>query len=289
MDIKWILAGSDVLSGRKSIRQQLVSVAQRKCLSVKALFWKPWGWSNSLADAACNRGERTKLETTNVEEGEVVDDSIDPKRSSKINFASSDVDSITSSQQFLTEKALAELILPCIDRSSTDLRTRLFHEDADLSLSLAHMSPSKRDESFEAELDRMELPSSIRRRLQAAMPILPASISISLTCHPPLLSNLGLASAQQSTTTSGPSHKLISSTRLPIKSKTVSSQDLEGEIDPWTLLEDGTATCAASSSVGSAAAAIGEQTNTKACSWLKGSVRVRRTALNYVGSLDEDS
>ncbi|KAJ6843119.1 mediator of RNA polymerase II transcription subunit 12-like [Iris pallida] len=52
MDIKWILAGSDVLSGRKSIRQQLISVAQRNGLSTKARFWKPWGWSSSMSDSS---------------------------------------------------------------------------------------------------------------------------------------------------------------------------------------------------------------------------------------------
>ncbi|KAK8964492.1 Mediator of RNA polymerase II transcription subunit 12 [Platanthera guangdongensis] len=121
MDIKWILAGGDVLSGRKSIRQQLISVAHRNCLSTKALFWKPWGWSNIMTDMAFNKGEKNKMEITTIEEGEVVDDSSDAKRSSKLNFPAADTDSVTFTQPYLTEKSIAELILPCIDRSSTDL------------------------------------------------------------------------------------------------------------------------------------------------------------------------
>lgn len=121
MDIKWILAGSDVLLGRKSIRQQLVSVAQRKGLSIKTLSWKPWGWSNIFVDVTSTRGEKNKLDMVTIEEGEVVDDSSDAKRSSKMNFPTIDVESITSSQQYVIEKSIAELILPCLDRSSTDL------------------------------------------------------------------------------------------------------------------------------------------------------------------------
>ncbi|KAI0513803.1 hypothetical protein KFK09_009833 [Dendrobium nobile] len=121
MDIKWILAGSDVLLGRKSIRQQLVSVAQRNGLSIKTLSWRPWGWSNIMADVTSNKGDKNKLDMVTIEEGEVVDDSSDCKRSSKMNFSTIDADIITSSQHFLIEKAIAELILPCIDRSSTDL------------------------------------------------------------------------------------------------------------------------------------------------------------------------
>ncbi|RRT72880.1 hypothetical protein B296_00019393 [Ensete ventricosum] len=121
MDTKWILAGPDVLLGRKSIRQQLVWIAQRKGFPTKARFWKPWGWSSSLSDIAANRGEKRKFEAICVEEGEVVDESIDVRKSSKV-IHSMDAEGCSSSQQYITEKALAELILPCIDRSSSELR-----------------------------------------------------------------------------------------------------------------------------------------------------------------------
>jgi hypothetical protein len=58
------------------------------------------------------------------------------------------------------------------------------------------------------------------------------------------------------------------------------------EVDPWTLLEDGTS-CPSTSSGSSGT--TGDHVTLKACSWLKGAVRVRRTELTYIGSLDDDS
>ncbi|KAJ6835102.1 mediator of RNA polymerase II transcription subunit 12-like isoform X1 [Iris pallida] len=122
MDIKWILAGSDVLSGRKSIQQQLISVAQRKGLSTKAQSWKPWGWSSSTSDVVANRSDRSKLDVISLEEGEVVDERVNMKKSGKLNLRVPDAEGFCSGQLHVTEKALGDLILPCIDRSSSDLR-----------------------------------------------------------------------------------------------------------------------------------------------------------------------
>ncbi|RWW19274.1 hypothetical protein GW17_00016688 [Ensete ventricosum] len=127
MDTKWILAGPDVLLGRKSIRQQLIFVAQRKGFPIKAPFWKPWGWSSSLSDATTNRGDKRKFESISVEEGEVVEESIDLKMFSKV-IHNMDAEGFSPSQQHKTEKALAELILPCIDRSSSELRNLFANE-----------------------------------------------------------------------------------------------------------------------------------------------------------------
>lgn len=465
MDIKWILAGGDVLSGRKSIRQQLISVAHRNCLSTKALFWKPWGWSNIMSDMAFSKGEKSKMEMTTIEEGEVVDDSSDAKRSSKLSFPVVDADSVTSIQPYSTEKSIAELILPCIDRSSTDLcnsfaaelvkqmnticqqintftragnkqagvvssgaevslnksssrksmrggspglgrrattavdssppsaaalkasiwlrlqflvrllpiifadrhlrqtlasiilnlmGTRFVHEDADLSFSMLHIAPLKREiesteasaaalfdysdgslfdtflcilhgllcsckpswlkpkstsksspkspreisafdrdaiETMQAELDRMELPTTIRRRMQAAIPILPPYLSMSLSSHRPVPSPVMLMSSAtpSSTSTNSAPFQKFTPNRPPIKSKTLPAQEFESEIDPWTLLEDGTACSAASSAGGGTGAVGGDPSNLKACGLLKGSMRLRRTDLTYVGVLDDEN
>ncbi|ONK55508.1 uncharacterized protein A4U43_UnF2100 [Asparagus officinalis] len=469
MDIKWILAGSDVLSGRKSIRQQLLSVAQRKGLSTKAQFWKPWGWSSFMADVAANKVDRNKPEPVSIEEGEVIDESINVKRPGKISSSSLDAE---GSQQYVTEKALAELIFPCIDRSSSDLRnsfaaelikqmstidqqitilvhggikhgnnissgveissnkggsrkgmrggspgmgrrptgvvdcsppspaalkasmwlrlqfivrllpivyadrepsprnmrhtlasiilrflgSRFIHEDADLSLSTMAISRKKREsqcnagaftvaldhsglnlfdmllsvlhgllgsckpswlkpkssskstvksprdlsafdrelaESLQTELDRMELPITVRRRLQAAMPILPPSVPFSFSCQPPTLS----ATIPSSLNPCIPAPSAITprlvhtrpSANLSAKNKALASMDSEMEIDPWTLLEEGTVSASASNSSSNMGTVNGDHANLKACSWLKGAVRVRRTDLTYVGTLDDDS
>ncbi|XP_042394659.1 mediator of RNA polymerase II transcription subunit 12 isoform X2 [Zingiber officinale] len=127
MDTKWILAGPDVLLGRKSIKQQLIHVALRRSFSTKARFWKPWGWSNSLFDTISRRGDKGKFEDISVEEGEVVDDSTDVKKASKV-IHNVDSEIFNSGKQYIIEKALAELILPCIDRSASELRNLFANE-----------------------------------------------------------------------------------------------------------------------------------------------------------------
>ncbi|XP_042503822.1 mediator of RNA polymerase II transcription subunit 12-like [Macadamia integrifolia] len=120
---KWFLAGQGVLFGRKSIRQRLLSVAQQRGLPTKVKFWKPWGWSNFTADLSAVRGEKRKYEASSLEEGEVVEDGVDVKRLGRVASQSFNAEGLNSSQQFVTERALVDLVLPCIDRSSNDSRT----------------------------------------------------------------------------------------------------------------------------------------------------------------------
>ncbi|KAK3148637.1 hypothetical protein QOZ80_3BG0297530 [Eleusine coracana subsp. coracana] len=471
MDVKWILQGQDAVLGRRSTRQQLVHIAQRKGLSTKAQVWKPWGWSGLLSDVIGNKTTKRKLETTSVEEGEVVDDTVDAKRPSKITSHGVDrcFEGIRSINKYLTEKALAELVLPCIDRSSGDIRgilsgdlikqmgaisehikaiarngakqagslpsgneissnkssgrkgirggspnigrrapagndsnppsastlrgalwlrlqfiirllpvivaerdmrhtlasailglltTRMIYEDADLPLPPTNATALRREsdslleppldvlldrpgeslferllcvlhallgsckpswlksrsspkssvraqrdfsafdteaaEGLQSALDHMELPETIRRRIQAAMPILPPSRHLSIPCQPPQLSLAALAPLQSCASSSGPQQKSSSLSWVPTnissRSKAVlPSQDPELEVDPWTLLEDGTSCPSTSSGSSGASGITGDHANLKACSWLKGAVRVRRTELTYIGSLDDDS
>ncbi|KNA19836.1 hypothetical protein SOVF_057910 [Spinacia oleracea] len=124
LHVKWFLEGHDVLFGRKSIRQRLVNFADSKGFSTKVQFWKPWGWCNSSSDSIGNRGDKRRLETPSVEEGEVVEE--DYKRLARGVSKLSDRED--PNQQFVTERALIELVLPCIDRSSDDSRSRFASE-----------------------------------------------------------------------------------------------------------------------------------------------------------------
>ncbi|KAJ0665857.1 putative mediator complex, subunit Med12 [Helianthus annuus] len=127
---KWFLRGHDVLFGRKSIRQRLINIAESKSLSTKIQFSKPWGWCNnnlSPMPGPVKKGNKRKFESVSLEEGEVVDDGNgtgpDTKRHSSRTFGPvSDVEAFIVSQQHVTEKALVELLLPCIDQSSNDSR-----------------------------------------------------------------------------------------------------------------------------------------------------------------------
>ncbi|KZV57645.1 mediator of RNA polymerase II transcription subunit 12-like [Dorcoceras hygrometricum] len=153
-------------------------------------------------------------------------------------------------------------------------------------------------QSMQNDLDRMELPQTIRWRIQTAMPILHPSVQCSISCQPPSVPSDTLAFLQPShpvTTLSRSNPSLPQrSTVLPsrstpnVKSHLQSSQqDLEGEIDRWILLEDGAGSSQPSAS--SAGISGTDYTNLKASSWLRGAVRMRRTDLTYIGTIDEDS
>ncbi|KAK9068308.1 hypothetical protein SSX86_012419 [Deinandra increscens subsp. villosa] len=126
LQAKWFLRGHDVLFGRKSIRQRLINIAETKGLSTKIQFSKPWGWCNSSpVFGPIKKGNKRKFEMASLEEGEVVDDGNGPntKRYSSRTFGPvSDVEAFIVSQQHVTEKALVELLLPCIDQGSDDSR-----------------------------------------------------------------------------------------------------------------------------------------------------------------------
>lgn len=122
LQAKWFLGGHDVLFGRKSIRQRLINIAESKGLLTKAQFWKPWGWCVPKVDLSTTKGDKRKFEVTSIEEGEVVDEGTDSKRHVKGLSQGLDVEAFIVSQQHVTEKALIELVLPCIDQSSDDSR-----------------------------------------------------------------------------------------------------------------------------------------------------------------------
>lgn len=146
------------------------------------------------------------------------------------------------------------------------------------------------------DLDRMPLPDSIRWRIQTAMPVLFPSVRCSVSCQLPSVSPSALASLQPSISISGfnnlPQRYPITSVRnaANVSGKNKPSplqQDLDLEIDPWTLLEDGAGS--GPSSGNTAVIGSSDHANPKASPWLKGAVRMRRTDLTYIGSVDEDS
>ena len=110
LQAKWFLGGQDVLFGRKSIRQRLTNIAESKGLSTKTMFWKPWGWCTSGSD------------TSYLEEGEVVEEGTDSRKYNQKSVPMLDNEVLHSGQQYVTERALIELVLPCIDQSSEESR-----------------------------------------------------------------------------------------------------------------------------------------------------------------------
>ncbi|KAB2609937.1 mediator of RNA polymerase II transcription subunit 12-like [Pyrus ussuriensis x Pyrus communis] len=122
LQVKWFLGGSDVLYGRKTIRQRLLNIAESKGLSIKTQFWKPWGWCSYDADPMTNRGDKRKFEVASLEEGEMVEEGTDSKKYGKGATQTLDIESYNVTQQHVTERALIELLLPCIDQSSDESR-----------------------------------------------------------------------------------------------------------------------------------------------------------------------
>ncbi|RDX83941.1 Mediator of RNA polymerase II transcription subunit 12, partial [Mucuna pruriens] len=461
LQAKWFLGGPDVLFGRKTIRQRLHNIAESKGLSVKTQFWEPWGWCSPSTDPLTIKGDKKKFDSMPLEEGEVVEEGMDLKKSVRGLSQVSDSESSSSNQQQVTERALIELLLPCIDQSSDESRnsfandlvkqlsqieqqitavtggskpvgsappgvegqpnkvnnrknmrggsaslarrptvavdslppspaalrasmslrsqlllrflpilctdrdqsvrsmrqflatvifrllgSRIVHEDADISVNampsllrreaelssevasaafvdsssgslferlllvlhglLSSYPPSwlkpkpvtktineptrefcgvDRDllETLQNDLDRMQLPDTIRWHIQAAMPILIPSMRCSLSCQPPSVSNSALVCLQPII----PQRNSALSRVAANASGKSKQQDSDLEIDPWTLLEDGTGSyplAGNTASIGS-----GDHVNIRAASWLKGAVRVRRKDLTYVGAVDDDS
>ncbi|GLT79645.1 hypothetical protein SLA2020_511270 [Shorea laevis] len=147
-------------------------------------------------------------------------------------------------------------------------------------------------ENLQNELDRMQLPEMIRWRIQTAMPILFPSVHHFISCQSPSVQLAALSLLQPSISAGFSPQRSIPLARatnsIAGKSKPVPlSQDCDTEIDPWTLLEDGAGS--GPSSGNPAVLASSDHANLRACSWLKGAVRVRRTDLTYIGAIDEDS
>lgn len=148
------------------------------------------------------------------------------------------------------------------------------------------------------DLDRMQLPSSIRWRIQSAMPVLLPSVRWFFSCHLSSVPVVAVASLQPSITISGfhsgnPSQKnplplARTAMNVPGKSRPLPlQQENDMEIDPWTLLEDGTGSGPSLSNT--AVIGSGDHPHLRATSWLKGAVRARRTDLTYIGAVDDDS
>lgn len=144
-------------------------------------------------------------------------------------------------------------------------------------------------------LDRMHLSDTIRWRIQAAMPVLFASVQCFITCQPALLPNAAVASLQPSICNAGsfsgtpsqrnqfPSLQTVSA--IPGKPKPLPSQDYQMEIDPWLLLDDG---AGSGPSTNTALISSGDYANLRASCLLKGAVRMRRRDLTYIGAVDDD-
>ncbi|TKY65440.1 Mediator of RNA polymerase II transcription subunit 12 [Spatholobus suberectus] len=113
LQAKWFLGGQDVLFGRKTIRQRLINIAENKKFSVKTPFSEPWVWCTPCKDP---------VDSMPLEEGEVPEEGMDVKRSIKGFSQVFHSESSTSKRQHGTERALLELILPCIDQSSDESR-----------------------------------------------------------------------------------------------------------------------------------------------------------------------
>ncbi|GAB2217351.1 hypothetical protein Droror1_Dr00000526 [Drosera rotundifolia] len=128
LQVKWFLGGSDVLFGRKSIRQRLLNIADTRKISTKVQFCNPWGWSHTSDQAWPKLGEKRKFESIMLEEGEVGDDGPDLKRNGRRRLKIFDVDSQTGNHQHITDRALIQLVLPCIDRSSDESRSSFVND-----------------------------------------------------------------------------------------------------------------------------------------------------------------
>lgn len=148
------------------------------------------------------------------------------------------------------------------------------------------------------DLERMQLPDSIKRRIQSAMPVLTSNTRCTISCQPPTVPMSAIAELQQSASNptmsqgnSNQSHnnstnKASLATSGKAKASFLQPEQHDIEIDPWQLLEDGAGSGSSSNMESSMNT---NDSSTKASCWLKGAIRVRRTDLTYIGAVDEDS
>lgn len=134
----------------------------------------------------------------------------------------------------------------------------------------------------------MQLPCGIRNRLQAAFPLLPPTPVTTISAAPPQVPAAVVSQLQARPTAAPTSYNNPAAQKslYPLESKAkaavvVAPDAAEMEVDPWTLLEDGVGASTGPSGGG-------EVGNLKACAWLKGAVRIRRTDLTYIGAVDEE-
>ncbi|KAK4794587.1 hypothetical protein SAY86_012581 [Trapa natans] len=122
---KWFLEGNDVLFGRKTVRQRLINIAETKGFSINLQCWKHWGWAHSGSDAFPIRNDvdRSKYEMNSLEEGEVIEDGLEMKKNWRgLAGQSFGPEGSNIGKSCATEKALVDLILLCMDRSSDESR-----------------------------------------------------------------------------------------------------------------------------------------------------------------------
>ncbi|KAL6494023.1 hypothetical protein OROGR_031932 [Orobanche gracilis] len=149
-------------------------------------------------------------------------------------------------------------------------------------------------ESLQNDLDIMELPDTIRWRIQTAMPLLPRSVRCSISCQPPSVSPTDIAclhpinpitSLNSSHSNPPPKNPVRASASIKTKPQ-ILEQEFCSEIDQWAVLEDGAGSVPPFP--GSTNVSGSDHVNMKASNLLKGAVRIRRTDLTYITAVDED-
>lgn len=140
MQVKWVLENNDMLLGRKSLRQLLDNIAA-KGFPVGIRNVRAWDWQapkQAQRVASSEISERKQASSVqgreaSPEEGELEDEAMDwqskaEEKSSRQGSAGGGLSGGASSKPFATEKALADLVLPCLARSSMDTRGGFAYE-----------------------------------------------------------------------------------------------------------------------------------------------------------------
>lgn len=136
--VKWVLENNDMLLGRKSLRQLLDNIAAKGfpvgIRQVRAWDWQAPKQSQKVVSSEISERKQSSSvqgREASPEEGELEDEAMDwqSKAEEKSSRQSSTGGLSGSSwKPFATEKALADLVLPCLARSSLDTRGGFAYE-----------------------------------------------------------------------------------------------------------------------------------------------------------------
>eukprot|EP00252_Welwitschia_mirabilis_P022769 TRINITY_DN6255_c0_g3_i1.p1 TRINITY_DN6255_c0_g3~~TRINITY_DN6255_c0_g3_i1.p1 ORF type:complete len:936 (-),score=162.26 TRINITY_DN6255_c0_g3_i1:116-2716(-) len=120
--VRRVLDGNDLFVGRKSLRQVLENIAQKRGLLTKIKYPSPRPAVTSQNETCMGDAERRKGEAGSPEEGELADDeSNKDSKHSSYNF-NNEIEVSRQNQYFTIEKGLADLVLPCLARISGESR-----------------------------------------------------------------------------------------------------------------------------------------------------------------------
>ena len=184
--------------GRKFLRQQLEEVAHRQKFEVGCGRFRVWEWVLPQSEDNDSVEKTSKTEVASPEEGEVAEEDLNSNKQLKSDGVSgSQRCNMVLKKQFAIEKALADLVLPCLARSSAEtynrFASRLVKQISELEQQVTALSRSSRSVVTTSEVGinkRLGSRKGAKTGLDSSSPSLGRRTSLATDPLPPSLAAL---------------------------------------------------------------------------------------------------